>query len=108
MPSASNHAALLEAAIESCSEWARRRLTGEWPGGISPPGSLRTVREPLDSHGSCYQLFHASMPMSKEFRLVLCHDGQPLSCYIGASVKPFVLSHSPFDQVVVELFECSV
>ena len=28
---------------------------GEWPGGISPPGSLRTVREPLDSHGSHYR-----------------------------------------------------
>src|SRR5271167_5000815 len=24
----------------------------EWPGGISPPGSPRTVREPLDSYGS--------------------------------------------------------
>src|SRR5262249_35011063 len=24
----------------------------EWPGGLSPPGSPRTVREPLDSYGS--------------------------------------------------------
>ena len=31
-----------------------RRLVafGESPGGISPPGAPRTVREPLDSHGS--------------------------------------------------------
>ena len=27
-------------------------LPSEWPGGTSPPGSLRTVREPLDSYGS--------------------------------------------------------
>jgi hypothetical protein len=24
----------------------------EWPGGLSPPGSPRTVHEPLDSYGS--------------------------------------------------------
>lgn len=24
------------------------------PGGVSPPGSHRTVREPLGSHGSCH------------------------------------------------------
>src|SRR5207247_7856111 len=29
------------------------RLMVEWPGGLSPPGSPRTVREPLDSYGSC-------------------------------------------------------
>ena len=31
-----------------------RRKSGfvELPGGISPPGAPRTVREPLDSHGS--------------------------------------------------------
>src|SRR6266446_4266250 len=28
------------------------RPFGESPGGISPPGAPRTVREPLDSHGS--------------------------------------------------------
>jgi hypothetical protein len=25
-----------------------------WPGGISPPGSHRSVREPLGSYGSCH------------------------------------------------------
>lgn len=24
----------------------------EWPGGVTPPGSLRTALEPLDSYGS--------------------------------------------------------
>ena len=28
------------------------RRGSEWPGGIAPPGSLRTGREPLDSPGS--------------------------------------------------------
>src|SRR5580698_5429250 len=27
---------------------------GEWPRGVAPRGSLRTVREPLDSHHSHY------------------------------------------------------
>jgi hypothetical protein len=31
---------------------ATRRLLGESPGGISPPGARRTRREPLDSPGS--------------------------------------------------------
>ena len=26
----------------------------EWPGGVSPPGSRRSRREPLDSPGSCH------------------------------------------------------
>ena len=31
-----------------------------WPGGIAPPGSHRTVREPLGSHGSCHPGHHAA------------------------------------------------
>ena len=29
-----------------------------WPGGVSPPGSHRSVREPLDSYGSCHPDHH--------------------------------------------------
>jgi hypothetical protein len=36
----------------AASNSADTLLRGEWPGGIAPPGSLRTVHEPLDSHGS--------------------------------------------------------
>jgi hypothetical protein len=32
--------------------WVRLSAKVESPGGISPPGAPRTVREPLDSHGS--------------------------------------------------------
>ena len=45
----------LEAVRLVCkvSGCAQRYLTHvEWPGGLSPPGSPRTVREPLDSYGS--------------------------------------------------------
>ena len=31
---------------------------GEWPGGIAPPGSPRTVRERLRSHGSYHPTVH--------------------------------------------------
>src|SRR6266540_1261933 len=30
------------------------RLTVEWPGGVAPPGSRRSRREPLGSPGSCH------------------------------------------------------
>ena len=29
-----------------------KTVFGESPGGISPPGAPRTVRDPLESHGS--------------------------------------------------------
>ena len=38
-------------------EQERDSILVEWPGGISPPGSHRTVREPLNSHGS----YHAAV-----------------------------------------------
>src|SRR5579863_6492805 len=45
---------------------------GEWPGGIAPPGSLRTVREPLDSYGSSYR---AAIPRVAQWaRRVLCRQ----------------------------------
>ena len=37
------------------------------PGGISPPGASRTVRDPLESHGSrCSAVAMTQCPMSKE------------------------------------------
>ena len=48
---------LLRDKIAFCSQFVihdpdPRLLPVEWPGGLSPPGSPRTVREPLDSYGS--------------------------------------------------------
>src|SRR5215467_1162077 len=39
----------------------------ESPGGVSPPGAPRTVREPLDSYGSrCSAVSMAQLPVSEE------------------------------------------
>ena len=37
----------------------------EWPGGISPPGSPRTVRERLRSHGSYHSAVHGRTALSQ-------------------------------------------
>ena len=39
----------------------------ESPGGLSPPGAPRSVREPLDSYGSrCSAVSMAELPVGKE------------------------------------------
>ena len=39
----------------------------ESPGGVSPPGAPRSVREPLDSYGSrCSAVSMAELPVSEE------------------------------------------
>src|ERR1700741_2049414 len=54
-------------------------VTVESPGGISPPGAPRTVREPLDSHGSRCSAFDIhEPPMSEEFRIGEAHARQPI------------------------------
>jgi len=52
---------------------------GEWSGGISPPGSLRTRREGLPSPGSHRQTFGAGdkTPMGKEGLSVPTDSSQP-------------------------------
>src|SRR5947209_12760030 len=41
--------------------------TVESPGGVSPPGAPRSVREPLDSYGSrCSAVSMAELPVGKE------------------------------------------
>ena len=42
-------------------------LDVESPGGLSPPGAPRSVREPLDSYGSrCSAVSMAELPVGKE------------------------------------------
>ena len=53
----------------------------ELPGGISPPGAPRSVREPLDSHGSrCSAVSMAQLPMSEERRICAA---KPIKIDIG-------------------------
>jgi SGNH domain (fused to AT3 domains) len=42
----------VDAKLRAIAERTGAKLLDEWPGGLSPPGSPRTVREPLDSYGS--------------------------------------------------------
>jgi hypothetical protein len=53
--------------------------SGEWPGGIAPPGSRRTRRKSLDLPGSHRPALGVrdKMPMSKECGLVLTDSLQP-------------------------------
>jgi len=53
--------------------------SGEWPGGIAPPGSRRTRRKSLDLPGSHRPTLGArdEVPMSEEPGLVLTNSLQP-------------------------------
>ena len=77
---------------------------GEWPGGIAPPGSLRTRREGLPSPGSHGPTLGAGnkMPMGKEHGLVLSNGGQPCPGPLGPAPQSFELLHGPSDQVLVD------
>ncbi len=54
--------------------------TGEWPGGIAPPGSLRTRREGLPSPGSHRPTsgLRDQVPVGEERGLMLSHSVQPV------------------------------
>src|SRR5258708_144141 len=57
----------------------------EWPGGLSPPGSPRTVREPLDSYGSrCSAVSMTQLPVSEELRICTTQLRKPVSRPLGA------------------------
>ena len=53
---------------------------GEWRGGVSPPRSLRTGREPLGSSGSRYPAVRIEKrPVRKELWVHLDDTGEPLT-----------------------------
>ena len=65
--------------VERHERWVTgpRYFTVESPGGISPPGAHRTIREPLSSYGSP----HETAPDYKPKRLCLSHRSPPeISC----------------------------
>src|SRR5689334_24879135 len=81
--------------------------TGEWPGGISPPGSRRTGQELLSSPGSHCPAFgqHAQPPVRKEFRLASCDAHQPLFSPPPVAVQSFVLPLGPSHEILVDATE---
>src|ERR1700731_84660 len=58
----------------------------ESPGGLSPPGAPRSVREPLDSYGSrCSAVSMAELPVGKERWLGSAEPVKPGSAPLGFS-----------------------
>src|SRR6185437_6286284 len=84
-----------------------RSLTGEWPGGVSPPGSLRTGREPLDSSGSHHPVLgpHTQPPVGEEGWVTSRDVLQPSHRPEQVAVQSLVLPCGPTLEVAVDAFE---
>ena len=77
--------------------------TVEWPGGLSPPGSPRIVREPLDSYGShCSAVAMAQRPVGEELGVRPAEPVEPISCTLGLIAQPLELAACPPDDVGVD------
>src|SRR6202040_581419 len=74
----------------------------EWPGGLSPPGSPRTVREPLDSYGSrCSAVSMTQLPVSEEPRICTTQLSKPISRPFGLMAQPFEFTARPADDIEI-------
>src|SRR5246127_1836064 len=59
-------------------------LSVESPGGLSPPGAPRSVREPLDSYGSrCSAVSMTELPVGEECWIYPAEPVKPVSCPLG-------------------------
>ncbi len=78
--------------------------TGEWPGGVAPPGSRRTRREGLPSPGSHRPTWGArdQMPMGEELGLMLSDSIEPCPGPLGSATQSLEFLHGPSDQVLVD------
>ena len=89
------------------SAYGDNTLTGESPGGISPPGAPRTVLEPLGSHGSrCSAVDVQHAPMCEQSRVCTVYPSQPVSRAFWPRTQTFVLVPRPADQVGIYASEC--
>jgi hypothetical protein len=71
---------------------------GESRGGISPPRAPRTVREPLDSHGSrCSAVAVTEPPVGKERWIETANALEPISRSLGLTAQAFELAARPAD-----------
>src|SRR6201987_5492068 len=74
----------------------------ESPGGISPPGAPRSLRDPLDSHGSrCSAVSMAQLPMSEERRICAAKPIKPVACSFGFETQPVEFAGRPADDIEV-------
>src|SRR5215468_6572841 len=75
----------------------------EWPGGLSPPGSPRTVRGPLDSYGSCCSAVSMTqLAVSEELRICTTQLRKPIPRPFGLVAQPFELPTRPADDIDVD------
>ena len=75
----------------------------EWPGGISPPGSPRTVREPLDSHGSrCSAVAMTQLPVGEQIWIGAAKPVEPISRSFGFATQPLELAARPANDIVID------
>src|SRR5215211_8957819 len=78
----------------------------ESPGGLSPPGAPRTVREPLDSYGSrCSAIAMTLLPVSEEGRLCSAKPLKPVSRPFGLPTQPLEFAARPADDIDIDPFK---
>src|SRR6266566_1409288 len=75
----------------------------ESPGGLSPPGAPRSVREPLDSYGSrCSAVSMAELPVGKERWICSAEPVKPVSRPLGLPTQPLELAARPADDIEID------
>ena len=75
----------------------------ESPGGLSPPGAPRSVREPLDSYGSrCSAVSMAEPPVGKERWIGSAQPVKPVSRPLGFATQPLELAARPADDIEID------
>src|SRR6516164_3195737 len=75
----------------------------ESPGGLSPPGAPRSVREPLDSYGSrCSAVSMTERPVGKERWIYPAEPVKPVSCPLGLASQPLELAARPADDIEID------
>ena len=78
-------------------------ILGEWRGGVSPPRSLRTGREPLGSSGSQYPAVGMKKrPVREKLWVVPDDTGEPLTRAFRLLLEALVFAASPFLQMEVD------
>src|SRR3981189_406274 len=78
-------------------------LPVESPGGVSPPGAPRSVREPLDSYGSrCSAVSMAEPPVGKEHWICSAQPVKPVSRPLGLATQPLELAARPADDIEID------
>src|SRR5215469_17994043 len=82
-------------------------VTGvESPGGLSPPGAPRSVREPLDSYGSrCSAVSMTELPVGEECWIDSAKPVKPVSCPFGLPTQPLELAARPAGDIEIDPLE---